>query len=472
MPSSSKILRLTLPESASGLALDDSQPALWIDSDRLPNLVMLERDADGVMIRHQELPSGTLHLVGSIEGIGKTVLQTSILMLRSEPYRLSTELVRGQANKLRNFLAECEREGWQPPSDLAPMVRDLGAKLCQTIHGTDPASDRRACELLADQIRMGDELVCRYARDRWLQPTNGSTRPSLGVHVRGWPRRIERSALQPVQTCSLALDWKQLELEDGTYDWKVLERQLTRAINLGLEPTIGPILDFSTGGVPEWIKSWESDPATLVTLLVDLIETVVGRFSDRVRHWIVASGTNSTTMLRLSESRREWLTARLLEAAQRIQPEGTFAIGIDEPWGWYAGRDVERCWPVDFVDALIRIGARPGALQLDARCGSFPRSCLDLVKLVDRYRRLGLPIWLELGTSQQSGDTDRSASDRALRWLLAGGARPNVERINWSTLIQGDLAGGPVGLVDAAGKPTALIDRLQELAQRATSASA
>jgi hypothetical protein len=359
------------------------------------------------------------------------------MMLRPEPYRLAVELARGQATKTRNLMAMWEHEGWEIPADLAARCREWAGQLCQTIQAsTGPGqgcqADQNAVVAIQRSLALGDQLTLAYSSWRLERRKNEGQAPGLGLVAQ---RDLFTPTLSEVRSSFssilLPIDWSRAERDEEGFHWDWLDQQVDECLSMGLAPTIGPILDFHPGSLPASLRQWQSDPETLAIVLMDIVESLVGRYQDRVTNWVVSSGTNSSDMLPLSTLQRQYLTCRLLQAARGLQPEGQFAVGLDQPWGWYAGRSTERIWPVEFMDGVLRLGGRPNAILLDVRirCEDVKarRSLLDVSKLLDRYRRLGTHLWVQLAT-----DANVTLGAPAIEpFVVTALAKPFVERVLW-----------------------------------------
>jgi hypothetical protein len=433
-----KQLLLTLPDDEL-LLHRPMDAALWIDGQRLPRLMEFTRRGQTLSWSHEGSSSGTVHMVASLPGLGPLVLHTSILMLRNEPYRLAVELVRGQANKLRNIRVEWERDGWRASESLEARSRELTSQLCHCLHGgSDPKADERAIATLIETIRVGEEMAHEYGQWALRERLAGDGKTSVGLTLPS--TALERSEVlrdaESLDVLAIPIDWNQIRREGEEDDWSSLDRDVDAALAAGVTVRLGPILDFSADRLPSGLAHWYSDPATLLMLLIDLVETVVHRYADRVQHWVVTHRTNSTEVIPLSDHQREWLTAKLWVTAHEVQPQGRFAIGVDQPWGWYAGQPGRHVWPVEFLDSTLRQGIQPAGILVDFHPGEHrlepPRTVIDVIKVLSRYRRLDTPLWV--GLTGPFGPT--ATVDRITRGVLA---KPFVEQITWDGTEARDL---------------------------------
>jgi hypothetical protein len=462
-----KQLRLTPPAHDVAVRLKLDREALWINGDRRPRLVRLER-LNGELLLTDASSSGTLHVAAEIEGLGEFVLHTSILMLRREPYRLLVELARGQTNRLRNLVAEWERDGWKAPDRFLPTVQDLAGTLCQAVRSADDANaDRCAAEVIRATAELGDQFALEHGRTALQARLRRGDRPRLGCVVRTRPKDEPAARLlrESVDDVVVPVDWRCIEKEQGVYDWTWLDEQVAWAVRGGVEPIIGPVLDFRPGRLPKWVEQSRRDPGTLLTLLIDIAETVVGRYADKTECWIVASGANADSCLGLPAEQAEGLMARLLEAARAVEPTAQLAVGVTQPWGWYAGASALAAWPVDFVDGLLRTGARPNALlvQVESGRGEPNRTAAETSKMLDRFRRLDLPLWVEFSASSAGEpcdglDGEKRQADWLERQVLAALAKPLVQRVFWGDFQDDPDGPSPFGglvRADSTPKPSA-----------------
>ena len=167
--------------------------------------------------------------------------------------------------------------------------------------------------------------------------------------------------------------------------------------------TAGPLIDFSTAGLPDWLWLWEGDLPSLSSFMCDYVETAVGRYHKAIRRWHLTAASNVTDVLKLTEDDLLWLTARLAEAAWQIDPELELVIGVSQPWGEYMRPGGHTYSPFIFADTLIRAGLKLAALDVEwvmgvTPRGSYCRDLLDASRLLDMYALLGTPLQVSLAT--------------------------------------------------------------------------
>lgn len=449
-----KQLRLTLPDDDL-LLFRPEDPALWIDGQRIPRLMEFQREGRTLIWNHDGSTSGTVHLSATLPGLGQIVLHTSILMLRAEPYRLAAELVRGQANKLRNIRVEWERDGWRVSDQLESRSREVISHLCHCLHGcNDPSADEKSIATLIEVIRIGEEMAGEYGQWATQERLDLNIPTAVGLGLPASP--LERSSIlrdaEGLDLLAVPIDWNTIQPDEGDEGWANLDRDVDEAVATGVPVRLGPILDFSLDRLPPNLVPFLHDPQTLVTLLIDTVETVVNRYADRVSQWVVTHRTNSTEILPFSDKEREILTAKLWGSAQAVQPHGRFAIGVDQPWGWYAGQPGKHVWPVEFLDSVLRQGITPASLYVDFYPGEHrlepPRTVVDIIKVLSRYRRLESKLWINL-----AGPFGPTANvERITQGVLA---KPFVEQVTWDTRAARETILALAAKTAGPGKPSA-----------------
>jgi hypothetical protein len=213
----------------------------------------------------------------------------------------------------------------------------------------------------------------------------------------------------------ISVEWKHVVNAEGEPNWDLADAQLDWALANRLLVSGGPLLDLSADGMPAAIGAWGSDLPNLQSFVCDYVETAVGRYAGRIRHWNVCTRANTGGAFALSEESRLWLAARALEVVRQVDDEVQVMIGVDQPWGEYQARGVHRLAPLQFVDALLRAGIGLSAVDLEIAVGyrsraSAPRDLLELSRLLDVWSLLGIPLDITLACPSEPVAADPQAS--------------------------------------------------------------
>lgn len=395
---------------------------------------------------------------------GPITISSATLRQRPEPYRLSLELLRGKLNSLRNQTAEWSEIGL----DLVPAFRtqlsDLNKRFGRIATDDDPTRiDAEATQCLGDAVALSDLLVETYTDQvfRTRHQSETKIRTAFGCRLTGsapvdaaadeaYRRAFNAVRLQP--------NWADIEAHQGEFDWSAFDSLVGWALTSGLNVSIGPIIDLRPGKLPAWLQEWHGDWASIAAYACEFTELVMVRYGERIGIWQVVSGFNHSHAAGLFEDDRLRLAARLLDAARQIDKEGELIVGLCQPWGEYRSRPEMNYSPLLFADTLLRAGIRAAGFELDiSETGdspSHPRDALDVVRLLDNFGALGLP--LEIGLGSTITPTTPS-TERIARAAAVAACMPHVRGVFYK-----DWLDARTGLYPPAG-PTPLLRRLESI---------
>ena len=107
--------------------------------------------------------------------------------------------------------------------------------------------------------------------------------------------------------------------------------------------------------------------------------------------------------------------ARALDVVRQVDDEIQVLVRIDQPWGEYQSRGVNRLSPLQFVDALLRSGIGLSAVNLEVAVGFQPRGSalrdlLDLSRMLDIWASLGTPLNVTLACPSEGHAPDPHAA--------------------------------------------------------------
>lgn len=370
---------------------------------------------------------------------GPRTVTTATLRPRPEPYQLLVELARGAVNRVRTFAAELATVNVALPPSLAAELAAVSRSFGRTVLGTsdDPSDHPEA--VMAAAGRVADGLAALLSEERFrTRAQRGPLETRFGCRV-SRPLAPTDAAIYAATFNAVRLvpDWAAIEPTEAGFNWATLDPLVHWASDAGLAVSIGPIIDVADGTFPDWLRSWAGDVPTLTAFLSDFVATVVARYRQRCRVWQLLNGFNHANALGLGEDDRVKLAARLLETAREVDPDGTWLIGLAQPWGDYLAKPGHAYSPFVLVDTLLRAGFDLGGLELEilsgssARC-SPPRDALDVVQLLESYDTLGVPLDIALGRPLP----DLAAVALAETCLAA----PTVRAVHWDSFLVDDPA--------------------------------
>jgi hypothetical protein len=431
-----------LPRASADRLRSDLSEAALIGRDQLPWPTEIAVDGDLVVFSRDLHEPTSVQLPLSLPDFGRILVQSCPLPEGGE-HHLLLELARGEADKVRTEFAECERKGFRASVALRQLHDDVCTRLASVVFNRDPVGtlDAIRAALWCGEL-LNEEFGRQAASHRKGRPDK-PIRLSCVFDDRFFDIENPAALRKLFDAVTIPVDWRSLELDTGERQWEMLERRVDWCLDRGLAVTVGPILDLHA--LPGWLAGL-SDPDSAQMLMIDLVETAVGRLQDRVTSWEVASGANSSALYGGDDRALMLLVMKALEAVKLQDPQARLSLTIDRPWGDYLRTGEGRTGPIDFLDRLVRMDAPIATLNLEIAIGvpggSRRRPILDFHRLVDRYAELGPPLSVRLyypaETDEnpqlrgESGEEDQAAWLEA--YLLAAVAAPSVERVEWGRL--------------------------------------
>jgi hypothetical protein len=414
-------------------------------------------------------------------------------MERALPYRLQVEQARGKVNQLRCQAADWQAGGLVVPEGLTEQIRRATADFGRAV--TQPPSEQ-AGQQAESALRLGYQaahaLVQTYIDQVFAirQERQQRLDTVLGVRLgNGVPEGQAADALATAcNGVSLPFSWHAVEPAEGSFSWGPQDALVEWALDRGLEISAGPLIDFSSARLPDWLWLFEKDLSTLAGFMCTYVETAVRRYRTRIRRWQLSSTSNCARVLSLGEDELLWLTVRLAETARQVDPGLELIVGVAQPWGEYMAVEDRVHSPFIFADTLIRTGLNLAALELELVMGVTPRGsyCRDLLetsRLLDLYSLLGVPLRLLMGYPSAAGAdaqgdpelrvdggrwrdgfTPAVQADWAAHFATLAVAKPYVQAVHWVHWSDAEPHQFPhCGLADAGGSPKPAVESLREL---------
>lgn len=446
-----------------------------------PGRLVVRRDVDD---------SGFLMAPWKIPGSGRLMGTTTTLAERPAPYPLVVELARGKVHQVRSQAADWEQFGLRPPEDLSERLREATRAFGRAARdpGTEQAS-REAGAALALAYEAGDGLLKLYTEQMFAIRHVREPRLKATLACRLGPTFPPPSAVEPLSSAfnavALPFGWKEVEPAQGDQRWEPWDALVAWAAEHRFEIQGGPLIDFSSARLPDWLWLWNRDPSSVARFMSAYVTAVVQRYRGRVRAWQVTAASNWATVLGLAEDDLLWLTLRLAEAARRADRDAELSVGLAQPWGEYMAQEDRTHSPFVFADTLLRSGLDFGALDVEVVAGVSPRGsyCRDLLdtsRMLDLYAQLGVPLRVTFGYPSADGPDPGADSDQTVGggrwgggftpiaqadWAAAASTvalcKPWVRGVCWVSLSDAEPHLFPhCGLLDSLGIPKPAIERL------------
>jgi hypothetical protein len=485
--------RFALHPPRLGVEQADLREAYITGYDRMPWRTRIELTDGQLICIRQVSESGALNVPWHVPSFGQVMLRTATLMERTEPYHLQLELARGKLNQLRNYAADWTTLGLELPPELREDIRHaqgLFGHALTVAPGTEAGqtADQAmagacwACERLA-QVYAEQLFRVRHQQYPRLTSLLGCR---LGPHDR---RAVECPEFRDAfNAASIRFSWRDIEPEEGDYHWEPFDDLVDWCLANKLVVTGGPLLNWTSQGVPDWLWLWEEDLGTVLSFMSDFVQAVIHRYQSRIRIWEVTARTNCGDALAMSEEERLRLTVRALRVARQADSEASLVVTLSQPWAEYMARTEYEYSPLHFADALLRADLGLTAIGLELihgfeRGASWSRDLLDVSALLDQYAALGVPLRVILAApsaqepdalartdiEQRAGTwhgpwTQSQQADWADRVARLTTCKPYVQETTWSHFCDAEPHEFPnAGLVGADGTPKPALARLTTL---------
>ncbi|MCH2203820.1 MAG: endo-1,4-beta-xylanase, partial [Fuerstiella sp.] len=231
------------------------------------------------------------------------VTHTATLRESDEIYRLEVELARGELSRLRNFHGAWTGSGLLVSTRLEELIKKSQQLFFRSsMHGAIAAEAIQSLLVTRDAI---GELCRLYTAQRLkFRRHRASHFPMfLGCVLRDLPLFPDRF-LEVFSAATLVTSWADLEPDDGCYNWDQFDTLVDWATERKLFIQGGPLIDLVHDSFPKWMKPWCGDIINLQSFASDFVETVVGRYVGRIRHWEVLCGANCGGAAGLTEEQR------------------------------------------------------------------------------------------------------------------------------------------------------------------------
>jgi hypothetical protein len=375
--------------------------------------------------RREEDDSGVFFIPWLVDGRGELVLSTTCLRERRDPYHLPVELARGVLHRLRSQIENWRTSGMQISGAVQDLLRDATLHFVRAaVSQDDPAAAeaaQRAIEIGLDGV---DELTLDYAGQ--LLAVRRRQTPKLGTLFAGClealppSESLAKAFRKTFNSAMLEPVWSEIEPNSGERRWDTLDRQVAWCAERGLKAIVGPLLELSRRNSPDWLYLWEDNFETLHSYVAAHIEQIVTRYKGKTHVWIAAARMNAGQCMDLPEEHRLRMTVGAIDVVRRIDAKTPLVVTFDQPWGEYLARGDWDLSPLHFADTLTRAELGISGIGLEINWGYWPggspeRDLLEVVRLIDRWSTLNLPLIVFLTIpSGEGADSQARVSARPL----------------------------------------------------------
>lgn len=395
----------------------------WLSKCRLANdQIIVERDTD---------ESGNFYIPWRVQAHGETVISTGSLMEREAPYHLPVELARGTLNRIRNQLAVWKSLGFRPPAEVARQLQDatehfIRAAIAQ--HTPESAADE-AEQAISKAMTVIDLMTAAFTKQVYATRHHESQKLAtvLAANIGTEPlTESVRGQIQPAMNGAvIPFCWREIETEEGQFDWAVVDEQVAWCQDAGLKIWTGPLISLDSLHIPDWLYLFEDDYDNVRSYAVSFVEAAVQRYAGRVQVWQCAGGMNVEGAISFPEELKLRLTVDVVQAVRRHDARTPMVVTFDQPWAELLARQDLDLSPVHFADALVRADLGIGGLGLEINLGYWPagslrRDLLEINRLVDFWSGLGLPLMFLLTMPSSNNEDPQARKASAAQECFAG----------------------------------------------------
>ena len=460
--------------------------------DRMPARTLVEL-RPGLLLCHRDIPdSGKLHIPWPVAGQGMPMISTATLSERALPYDLLLELARGKLNDLRNQLADWKTHLLlQGSNDLDAKLREAQRLFARAATNQDDLlecsrSAQSSLNLAFEAADLGS--MAYIERLMQLRKQHNPKLPTLlGCVLEDDPSKASWSqgVAEACNSVRLPMSWRDIAPAEGSYRWEITDAQLAWCRRKGLAVSAGPLVEFRSTAVPDWLSLFLGNGQGLLSVVLDWVEAAVNRYRGKISVWHVVSRVGTPRALGLSEDDQIQVAARILQACRRFDPNAQFVVDFDRPWAEWLGstQTTHQLGPLHLGDYLARAELGMSGVGLEiapgySAPGSHMRDLLEFSRLLDLYALLNMPLHLTMavpstaaadphGASVQASQWPRPIDptfqrDWAARWIALAVSKPYVRSITWSRLTDKGSQGYPgAGLFNSNGAAKPIVSWLK-----------
>ncbi len=439
----------------------------------------------------------SLHLCAliPIPGVGEVLGATGNLMVGTRVYSLLLELFRGKLCRIQNQASDWHLLGLELPSDILHRLQQLTHRLVTIVTSPNQVPvDANCLEALTEAHFLANDLADVYVNRLVELRTQKQGRLGTLLSV-GLPEDIQPidftelgPILAPFDNLHLPVSWRSLEPVEGKPNLTILDQCVKAAKATGKTLTAGPLLDFRSQGLPDWVIKSSSDPHQITAILSKHVRNLIESHGSHFDSWTILLGANLSEVFDLDED--EWLRMayHLCDEARRVGKNLKLSLGVSQPFGEIMSTEHRNHSPFSFAETVVRTGLPIASIVLDLVMGTLPRGGyvrdgIETSKIIDQFAFLGKPLKILTGFPS-SGNSDPLAESSV---RLAGGhlgpahshkgqalwaetmlpimlSKAAVEEVMWCHLDDRRPHTYPnCGLIDSNGIPTQTLAVIEKL---------
>lgn len=379
-----------------------------------PWQTIVEKENNQLEIGLKVSSSGKVHILWPVEGLGSRVLATCTLApSKTKSYNLVTELARGSCHRARMLAAEWNRLGIHLSELFVQHLTEGTACFLKALKHDDssPESIQESTKAILHLELAVDSLADEYAN--YCIDQRKQRDPRLTTLLAGSmlaPASFDSSSevipmqelyLQTFNTAAVRLNWREIEIEPNKLNYAPVEKIIEGFDEIGLRTISGPLIDFETELLPEWVLNFSDHFDALQQASINFVERTVSHLKGKAQLWNCMSGINTSGPFYLDDEQIMRLSLSILQTVRHSDPETPAIVSFNEPFGEYLRKPHGGIPGLKVAETLQRCGLGLAGIGLDiklnySQTGSMQRSAMDFSQNLDRWSALGLPLLIQL----------------------------------------------------------------------------
>ncbi|MCC9604813.1 hypothetical protein LOC68_26125 [Blastopirellula sp. JC732] len=381
--------------------------AYVVDYDQVPRRSKVKHDGKILSIEFEGDDSVKMRIPWNVDESRSYMLVTCSLRPRTEPYHLALEVARGVLCRLKSLVAVCDAADIEQTEAfyeaLGNAIDAFTIAATRDHHGTASQQAARDCIIHTAKAFAHLTAVYRDAAIDFIQEHAPHRTFLYGINIRNTHPSADASALlRPTfNTAVVTPVWKDCEPNEGRFDFDKVKERIRWSRSQGLRVVGGPVANLDELHVPDWLYLWDDDFTSVLGFLMQYVETTTRNLNGMIDLWYCSSGINTTRDFHLTEEQQLRLLVGSIETMRRNDPQTPVLVSFDHPWGDYLSHSHRDLSPIHFAEEIVRanLGVTGVGVELnfnDCDGAVFPRDPFEVIRLLDHWGMLGLPLFVTL----------------------------------------------------------------------------
>src|SRR5262249_4701937 len=150
-------------------------------------------------------------------------------------------------------------------------------------------ANQEAHTTLALSYQAAQQLVQLYMDQVFYLRHQRQAQFDLGLGCRLGPAALQDDTTRVLgpacNSLRLPVPWSAIEPTEGDFDWELQDQLREWATEQEVPVTAGPLVDFSSAQLPDWLWLWERDLGSLAKFMCEYVMAAVKRYRQRIRRW-------------------------------------------------------------------------------------------------------------------------------------------------------------------------------------------